>query len=599
MDNVMAKGLDGLLGMQPPRIADRGSLPRLKPPRQNWILSPLQDALLIVAAPPIVLGLTLAAFFLLPAPQATALVLGVHVVFTVAHHMPTFLRIYGDVELLRRFKWTVLLAPVVPLCFSFGVLAYINLEGYPTECFLYMYLMLALWDPWHFLRQHYGFMRIYDRHNAAPRTLASRMDLMLCVSAFVYIMLASGTWVPQMLADLYNSAHLPVLMAVSAQILGDLTRLAGLATLVAGTVYGAYLYWCWRQHHFVSIAKLALLVSTFPVMYVAYTPNAWILSVVPQWTFKVGFACVGIVHMTQYLGIVWRYNRNLALRCDRARGGWFRNLHVRGGWFVGVGYVVLCLLYGDLITTRYDSRWLMSVLLAIGFTSTLLHYYFDGFIWKVRHRQNDENLAAQPPLSTDRGVQSAANAAGSWWHGARICSAPEALLRHVLYFGVPMAVLTSGALSVMSHRGEHSVSHMFQAQRLGEQGRSREAHDEARLALVAMEKELPYARRLADLQPTSAHDAELAFLIYNHSRYAHEVMPALDGREVGANEAALYLSGIEEAVRILRRGVSRGDSLAHTGREQMSSEDGARVLASWQRTANRLEASIEHREQLR
>jgi hypothetical protein len=89
MYNVMAKGLDGLLGMGPQQTADRENIPRTKPPRQNWIVGPLQDALLIVAAPPIVLGLTLAAFLLPPAPQATALVLGVHVVFTVAHHMPT------------------------------------------------------------------------------------------------------------------------------------------------------------------------------------------------------------------------------------------------------------------------------------------------------------------------------------------------------------------------------------------------------------------------------------------------------------------------------------------------------------------------------
>jgi len=374
-------------------------------------------------------------------------------------------------------------------------------------------------------------------------------------------------------------------MAVSSRVLGELTQLAGVAALVSSVVYGAYLYWCWRQHYFVSLAKMALLASTFAVMYVAYTPNAWILGVAPQWSFKVGFACVGIVHMTQYLGIVWRYNRSLARRADRARVGWFRKFHARGGWLVGVGYVALCLLYGDLVTTRYDSRWLMSALLALGFTSTLLHYYFDGFIWKLRHRQNDENLGPGVPFGSQQ--------TGSWWQGTRSRSAQEALSRQVLYFGVPMAILTFGAVSVSSQPDEHSVRHMFQAQRLSEQGRGREAHEEARLALAAMERELPYARRLADLQPNAAHDAELAFLIYNHTRYAHSLMPALDGREVGVNEAAVYLSGIEEAIRVLQRAVSRGGSLAHGGRERMTDEDGARVLASWQRTADQLEAGMD------
>ena len=58
-------------------------------------------------------------------------------------------------------------------------------------------------------------------------------------------------------------------------------------------------------------------------------------------------------------------------------------------------YVLVCLAYGELVTTEQPNRWLMSALLAIGFTSTLLHYYFDGFIWKLRHEQNRENLVSR------------------------------------------------------------------------------------------------------------------------------------------------------------------------------------------------------------
>jgi len=50
--------------------------------------------------------------------------------------------------------------------------------------------------------QHYGFMRIYDRHNRAPQWLAARMDLWLCVSWFVFIMLAAADWLAGLLEDL-------------------------------------------------------------------------------------------------------------------------------------------------------------------------------------------------------------------------------------------------------------------------------------------------------------------------------------------------------------------------------------------------------------
>src|SRR5688572_28385931 len=120
-------------------------------PAQNWILNPLQDSLLIIAEPLLALGLALLSFSWLGAAAATAAILVTHVVFTVAHHLPTFIRIYGDVDLFRRYRWSFLLAPVVPFAFACGALVWINARGLPLETFLYLYIMLALWDPWHFL----------------------------------------------------------------------------------------------------------------------------------------------------------------------------------------------------------------------------------------------------------------------------------------------------------------------------------------------------------------------------------------------------------------------------------------------------------------
>ncbi len=564
MGSVMINRLGGAFG----DVSETQS----RRPRQNWILDPLQDTLLVLAAPVIVLGLAIAAFVIFTPSKATTLIVGTHVIFTVAHHMPTFVRIYGDVELLRRFRWTLLLGPVVPLAFSAGVLVFIACQGYPVEWFLYLYLMLALWDPWHFLRQHYGFMRIYDRHNEAPRRLAARFDLLLCVSFFTFVLLASGAWVPEFLSDLYTSARIPVLMAVTPQALEVLTSAGEIGAGLSVCAYAGYLYWCRRQGYFVSPAKVLLVLGTFPVMYLTYTPNSLIRSLAPGWSFKVGFACIGIVHMTQYLAIVWRYNRGLAAQPARARTGLFHMLHKRGGWLAASGYVAFCLLYGDVITTKFESRWLMSALLAVGFTSTLLHYYYDGFIWKVRHQQNHQSLG---------GTESRE----SWWERAKPRTAVQVFLRQAAYFGIPMAVLTFGATSVWSHRHEGYTDHMYRAQMLQRSGDTRQAEQEARIAFGAMEKQIPYVRRIAELLPTSAHEAELAFLIFNDARYAHVVMPALDGRDVGRREARVYMAGVQEATQVLRSAVDRGGSLMHPGRESMTPDDAQRVIESWSRVA--------------
>jgi hypothetical protein len=544
---------------------------------QNWILDPLQDAIFIIAAPVLVIIAALLAFRMLGGVQATTLIIVTHIIFTVAHHLPTFIRIYGDKELLQRFKWSIVLAPVVPVAFCSGVLAYINYKDYPVEYFLYLYIMLAIWDPWHFLRQHFGFMRIYDRQNAAPRKLASRMDWWICATWFIFIMLASSSWLASVLEDMNSSAGLGLLTALPTSVVPIATTAARDFALGASVLYGGYLLWCVRKGYFISPAKLALVVLTFAAMFIAYTPNQWILHLAPEWTFKVGFAVIGIVHMTQYLAIVWRYNRSLTQRAGRARSGLFSKLHTRGGWLVAIAYVIVCLIYGDVITTRHESSLLMSVLLTIGFTSTLLHYYYDGFIWKVRHTQNAENLADSAESNTP---------GSSWWSVAKHRAGPgRTAIKHLAYFGIPMAVLTAGAVSVWSAPSTSYVDYMYRAQALNQKGRIDLAIESARQAYSAMQTQLPLAERLTALDPSASREAELAFLIYNESFYRHVVLPSIDGLPLTKQAAAEHRRATQRAAEMLEKALAQGGSLAHVGRDEFTRDRAQQTLASWRRTA--------------
>ncbi|MFL6577961.1 MAG: hypothetical protein ACJ8MR_15165 [Povalibacter sp.] len=544
---------------------------------QNWILSPLQDSLLVVATPVLVMALALIMFRTLGSAAATSLIIVAHIVFTVAHHLPTFIRIYGDVELFRQHRWHFIMAPVVPLLFSAVVLGYINHHAFPVENFLYLYIMLVLWDPWHFLRQHYGFVRIYDRPNEAPKQLAARMDLWLCATWFIYILFGSSAWLAGILADLNQTVRIPLLLYVPADLGAIVTRVARDLAILMTLAYSMYLVWCRLTGYFISLAKLALLVATFGAMYFAYVPNDWMQMMAPGWTFKVGFAVIGMVHMTQYLAIVWRYNRTLAARSGLARDGWFHRLFRRGGWAVGIGYVLLCLTYGELITTEQSSRGVMSVLLALGFTSTLLHYYFDGFIWKVRQRPNRENLAMEaasekpkpPPLPVP----------------ARPHSARTMLARQMLYFGVPMLVLSIGAFMAWQAPVTSSVEHMYRAQSLSQQGLMPEAIAEAHAAQAAMSRELPVVRKLTQMDPSAAREAELAFLIYNESYYANVVLPSASGTRIGSAQRAAYRDAASKAVELLERAMVTGAPLAHPSRPKFETEDAARALSGWRRVA--------------
>jgi len=100
-----------------------------------------------------------------------------------------------------------------------------------------------------------------------------------------------------------------------------------------------------------------------------------------------------------------------------------------------------------------------------------------------------------------------------------------------------------------------------------------------------MQSELRAAQLLADMDPTAAHQAELAFLIYNHSYYERVVLPSLSGTAVMPKAVNAHREAAAEAAYRLRRALERGGSLAHPGREQFSRDDAERMVASWRRIA--------------
>jgi hypothetical protein len=263
---------------------------------------------------------------------------------------------------------------------------------------------------------------------------------------------------------------------------------------------------------------------------------------------------------------------------------------------MGAAYVGVCLGYGEIVTTRHDNRLLMSVLLAVGFTSTLMHYYFDGFIWKVRHQQNREALAMadvqMPGLSKLQSSGSASINNGpageaSWWTNANKSSAGGMLFRQTLYFGLPMLVLTIGALAAWQapnqYYSQNYISHMYSAQSLASRGLNSQAAQEAHLAFGAMNRQLPFATKMAELQPTAAREAELAFLTYNQSLYENVLLPQLAGKSLDAPRAAAHRSHVEQAVALMSKALEQSEPLNHSGREKLTHDEAQTVVNAWRR----------------
>jgi Flp pilus assembly protein TadD len=146
-------------------------------------------------------------------------------------------------------------------------------------------------------------------------------------------------------------------------------------------VTALFLWRQWKDWHTAGVfspIKITLLVSSIAFWW--YCNNG-------VQNILVGIALFEVFHDVQYLAIVWIYNRMRVERDDSIRG-FMRFVFRRSGSLIGV-YVGLVLAYGSiaLTTSGVSVEAIKHILIGVVTASALLHFYYDGFIWKVRETQ--------------------------------------------------------------------------------------------------------------------------------------------------------------------------------------------------------------------
>lgn len=376
--------------------------------RSGWILDPSRDLLLFVATPLLIVPLAWAARQRYSGEQILTLVLAFG---ALGHHMPGLMRAYGDRELFRRFRTRFLLVPLVllPIC---GLFFVDQLVG--------MRLVVLVWGIWHFLMQTYGFARIYDAKIGQVDALSRRTDWLLCVGWFGMAILHSPRRIGEFLGMAYQ-AGLPTEWGLPLEE----ARMAWTVATIAITVWGLS-RWCWRalQGLPVSSAKVALLVISFGFFWFC---TAQLSNLV------LGVAMFEVFHDVQYLAIVWVFNRN-RVKSGANVGSLSRFLFRNSGALMGL-YLGVIFAYGSLslVVDRVSTEILRNLLYGIIATSNILHFYYDGFIWKVRDPATRKSLGVGgretvDPSSTEsrRGLWREARH-WLWWGGL-------AMAVMVLYF---------------------------------------------------------------------------------------------------------------------------------------------------------------------
>ena len=338
----------------------------------RWIRSARYDGLLILAPPFLALALVLA---VPPAYRTTAQLpllawVGLVLLIDVAHVYGTLFQTYFDPVRRRERRTLLWVAPLA--CYAAGVALHSAGE-------LLFWRVLAYLAVFHFIRQQYGFLRLYERREAAVPTAGHP---------------APGRWLS--IALIYYATIYPLLYWHFSPprnfnwfVSGDFVQADWPAGRLAATVLylgliGAYLLreaWEWRRTGQLALPRNLLLGGTLV---------SWYAGIV-WFNGDLAFTLLNVVsHGVPYLALVW------AAGGARRRGLW-------AGRFGLAVFLVLLALFAFLEEGLWDGfvwrehgavfAWfqqlplvsrpaLLAWLVPLLALPQATHYVLDGFIWR-------------------------------------------------------------------------------------------------------------------------------------------------------------------------------------------------------------------------
>ena len=324
-----------------------------------WFRSPTFDFLWILGVPLLTWPLlTLANVEWGPAVMSQLILLT-----ATGHYFATFVRAYGDADLFARFRVRFVVVPIVLLLTCVGAFAF----GFGAE----LTILVAAWAFWHWLAQAFGFARIYDIKVGSFHPRTALLDKALVVAGFVGTATLTDGAVATF-GKLLLDAGVPLPSAATVA-----TLQTGIAAVVVavGVAYVANLAvtiargqpWSWQ--------KQVMHVMTIGYYWFAF---AWLPNVL------IAHVLYEFFHDVQYFAITW-----ITCQGRSRRPGvrsWMKAMF-RPTWLAAAGFVALMVVFGGVDAWGRHSLGegaAYDVWIGVFVTFALLHYYYDGFIWKAR-----------------------------------------------------------------------------------------------------------------------------------------------------------------------------------------------------------------------
>jgi hypothetical protein len=340
------------------------------------IAGPRADMYAFWGAPVLVSALLVAIIAfdgLLPAPLQEPTLVGVFVVanvVTFAHLIAVVPRAYFNRDVRREHFRRVTIVPIV-------LLAALLVSPPLLVCAV---IVAFFWDVHHSAMQTFGLSRIYDLKAGNDPHALRRTDLRLNWALYVGPIAAGASLTAHVgKLELFGQLHWTALATAPGIILGHSLAVRALA-LGAWLLFVAWAVHDYRQAirggYRIPAPKLALLVSTG-------------LTSILMWGFApplIAFVAINLFHTVQYFALVWLKEGGRMRQLVGATGGRRGDGGERAPASAAVAFGVffgLCLLFGAGYYVVQDE----SLLVAPFIVCSLMHFWFDSFVWSVRKRQ--------------------------------------------------------------------------------------------------------------------------------------------------------------------------------------------------------------------
>jgi len=286
------------------------------------------------------------------------------VTWTNAHLIAVVVRSHANREVFQRFRARFTWVPL-GLLLSFLAFDWLLITGV---------VLAVLWDVYHSSMQSFGFSRIYDAKAGNPPNRGRLLDMLFNHVVYIGPIFLGGNLAPNIaVINRYKEFGWHGPTQLFNQI-GRIQPLLASVVLAAGGLYVvfyvcAYAWLVRARGHRLSGPKIGLLLSTASVSIAAW-------GFLP--TFQ-AFFIVNFFHALQYFAIVWATEKRTLQRLVS------RAVAPASAWRALAVFAVFVLAIGTAHTVFDVPSGRVGF--ALFTVVSLMHFWYDGFIWSVRRAE--------------------------------------------------------------------------------------------------------------------------------------------------------------------------------------------------------------------